>query len=66
MVTRDDGTFMEFGPTEAGLYYSDFTSSIKRKQKSKTMVIQAVEENKRNYTRIESEGVDCEDISISA
>ena len=32
VVTRDDGTTFEFIPSKDGLYYCDFTNSIKRKK----------------------------------
>jgi len=54
LVTRDDGTVMEFVPSSEGLYYYDFNISVMRHQQQKnmhnTMVVAAVDELRRNYT----------------
>jgi len=57
MITRDNGSIPEFGPSPEGLYYYDFMKSVKR-QEEMTMFVNTVEELKRNYTRQEREGVD--------
>jgi hypothetical protein len=60
LVQRDDGSFMEFKPSEEGLYYYDFTQSIKRKKeqeeedkKEQAMIIKTVEGIQRNFTKRE-------------
>jgi len=57
VVTRDDGSMLEFGPSPEGLYYYDFLKSVKR-QEERTMIVNTVEELQRNYTRREREGAD--------
>jgi hypothetical protein len=57
MVTRDDGTIIEFGPSTKGLYHYDFTKSIMR-HAQKTMVVNTVTELQRKYTRRGVEGAD--------
>jgi hypothetical protein len=62
-VTRDNNTITEFQPSEEGLYYYDFEESVHRKQEHKqemipverTMVVQTVEDIKRNFTKREIE-----------
>jgi len=54
LVTRDDGTMMHFIPSAEGLYYYDFNISLRRHQEQQmmqnTMVVETVEELRRNYT----------------
>jgi len=52
LVMRDDGTIIKFGPSTKGLYYYDFTKSIKRHEQ-KAMVVNTVAELHGNYTRRE-------------
>ncbi len=61
-ITRDDGSVMEFKPSDSGLYYYDFEESRRRqKQKqeqdkeNRVMVINTTEEMKRNFTKREIE-----------
>jgi hypothetical protein len=65
IVTRDDGSTMEFIPSKEGLYHYDFSSSKKRRKEieqklkeEKTMVIRTVEEVKRNFTKRELENAE--------
>ncbi len=67
IITRDDGSIMEFRPSDAGLYYYDFEESRRRtrhmqqleKEKSSlTMVVDTVEERQRNFTKREIEGAE--------
>lgn len=65
VITRDDGSEMEFIPSKEGLYHQDLNISIKRKQElknvkiqQKILVINIVEEIKRNFTKKEIEKVD--------
>jgi len=57
MVTRHDGTMIEFEPSSEGLYYYDFTKSIKRHEQ-KTLVVDTVEELQQKFTRREIEGAE--------
>lgn len=57
MVTRDDGTVIELRPSRKGLYYYDFTKSIK-KHEQKALVVDTVEELQRRFTRREIEGTE--------
>jgi hypothetical protein len=57
MVTQDDGTVIEFEPSNEGLYYYNFTKSI-RKHEQKTLVVDTVEELQRKFTRREIEGAE--------
>jgi hypothetical protein len=59
MVTQDDRTVIEFEPSNKGLYYYDFTKSI-RKHEQKTLVVDTVEELQRKFTRREIEGAEKE------
>jgi hypothetical protein len=58
---RDDDSIMEFKPSPEGLYYYDFADSIRRKKaqevdkKALAMVVQTVEELKRNFIKREIE-----------
>jgi hypothetical protein len=67
MITRDDGSLMEFRPSDAGLYYYDFEESRRRTRRmqqlekensSMTMVIDTVEDRQRNFTKRELEGAE--------
>jgi hypothetical protein len=62
IVTREDGSTFEFIPSSEGLYYYDFNNSVKRQtllEKNKhTMVIDTVDELKRNFTKREIERAD--------
>jgi len=65
MVTRDDGTIIKFEPSTEGLYYYDFTTSVKRHQErivptntQSTMMIETVNELQRNYTARELKQMD--------
>jgi hypothetical protein len=57
-VTRDDGTIIEFEPSIEGLYYYDFNKSFERHATKNSLVVNAVEELQRKYTRREVEGAD--------
>jgi hypothetical protein len=53
LVMRDDGSIFEFTPSKEGLYYYDFRNSIARSTMpavQSTMVVESVEELKRNFT----------------
>ena len=54
LVTRDDGTMMHFIPSAEGFHYYDFNISLRRHQEQQmmqnTMVVETVEELRRNYT----------------
>jgi hypothetical protein len=61
LVTRDNGTIMEFVPSTSGLYYYDFNISVTRhKDKSlqNTMMVETVEELRQNYTARELKQMD--------
>jgi hypothetical protein len=63
IITRDDGSKMEFTPSKEGLYYYNFENRIKRgtEQKEKianTMLVKTVEEVQRNYTKREIEAAE--------
>jgi hypothetical protein len=65
LVQRDDGSIMEFKPSEEGLYYYDFTQSIKRRKeqeeeskKEQAMMIKTVEGIQRNFTKREIEAAE--------
>jgi hypothetical protein len=61
IITRDDGSHMEFVPSHDGLYYYDFQQSIRRKeqlQKEQTMMIKTVEGIQRNFTKREIEAAE--------
>jgi hypothetical protein len=60
LVTRDDGTIMEFVPSSDGLYNYDFNTSVMRHQEKtqNTMVIETVDELRRNYTARELKQLD--------
>jgi hypothetical protein len=59
LVTRDDGTTMEFIPSAGGLYYYDFNHSIQwQVKKQTTMVVHSVEGLQRNYTEKELKRVE--------
>ena len=60
LVMRDDGSFIEFVPSSEGLYYYDSNNSINRIKQSpqRTMIVEAVEEIKRKYTKREIEQAD--------
>jgi hypothetical protein len=61
LVTRDDGTILEFVPSVGGLYYYDFNISLMRhKDKSlqNTMMVETVEELHLNYTASELKQMD--------
>jgi len=62
IVTREDGSTFEFVPSYKGLYYYDFNNSVKRQkglEKNKhTMVIDTVDELKRNFMKRENERAD--------
>jgi hypothetical protein len=62
LVTRDDGTIMEFVPSAEGLYYYNFNISLMRHQEKQitknTMVVETVEELRRNYTTRELKQMD--------
>ncbi len=60
IVTRDDGSVMEFLPSAEGLYHYDFSSSVQRKmeqakQIETALVIKTVEGIQRNFTKKEIE-----------
>lgn len=62
-ITRNDGSKLEFIPLEEGLYHYDFNLSIKRKlemekKNEKVMVINTVENIKRNFMKKELEKAD--------
>ena len=52
LVTRNDGSIIKVAPLPEGLYYYDFKNSIERQQGKiqKTLVVNSVEELRRNYT----------------
>jgi len=53
LVRGDDGSILEFTPSKEGLYYYDFRNSIARSAMPavhSTMVVESVEEMKRNFT----------------
>jgi len=53
-VTRDDDTVMEFRPSPEGLYYYDFNNSVLRQRREEdALVINTVEDLRRNYTNKE-------------
>ncbi len=62
LVTRDDGTIMEFVPSSEGLYYYDFNISVMRHQQQRnrhnTMMVATVDELGRNYTAREMKQMD--------
>jgi hypothetical protein len=67
MITRDDGSIMEFRPSDAGLYYYDFEESrrrtrqrqqIDKEKQTLAMVVDTVEEKQRNFTKREIEGAE--------
>jgi hypothetical protein len=61
IVTRDNGSEMEFIPSREGLYHYDFTLSIERRkemERNRVMMIKTVEEIKRNFTKKEIEKAD--------
>ncbi len=69
IVTRKDGSQLEFVPSKEGLYYYDFLNSVKRRKElipieiaetreERTMLIQTMEEIKRNFTRRELDAVE--------
>jgi hypothetical protein len=60
LVTRDDGAIMEFVPSSDGLYNYDFNTSVMRHQEKtqNTMVIETVDELRRNYTARELKQLD--------
>lgn len=67
IVTRDDGSTMEFMPSTEGLYNYDFSLSIKRKkeqenQTKKTIMIVTVEDVQRNFTNKEKKMIDMQRI----
>ncbi len=62
-ITCNDGSKLEFIPLEEGLYHYDFNLSIKRKlemekKNEKVMVINTVENTKRNFMKKELEKAD--------
>jgi hypothetical protein len=59
LCTRDDGSIIEFIPSKEELYYYDFTHSINRKKEmGHTMIVNTVEELKRNFSKREIEVAD--------
>jgi hypothetical protein len=61
VVTRDDGSAFEFIPSPEGLYYYNFTESIKRQKEMQTkhvMIVDSVDEIKRNYIKRALDGVE--------
>ncbi len=65
MITRDDGSIMEFKPSDRGLYYCNFKESLRRKQQRQnenkenlTMMVDTMGEKQRNYTRREIEAAE--------
>jgi hypothetical protein len=57
-VTRDDGTMLDFIPSDDGLYYYDFNQSVRRKVESiqeRTMVVTTIEEIKRKFSKREKQ-----------
>ncbi len=66
-ITRDDGSIMEFKPSDSGLYFYNFEESKRRQQlkqeqeqnkEDQAMVINTIEEIKRNFTRREIEAAE--------
>jgi hypothetical protein len=64
-ITCDDGSIMEFKPSDSGLYYYDFEESRRRQQQkqeqekeNQTMVINTIDERKRNFTKREVEAAE--------
>ncbi len=60
IVTRDDGSNMEFVPSAEGLHHCSFSLSIKQKKEQeneteKTTVIKTLEYVQRNFTKRELE-----------
>jgi hypothetical protein len=62
LVTRDDGTIMEFVPSSEGLYYYDFNISVMRHQQQRnmhnTMMVATVDELRKNYKTREMKQMD--------
>jgi hypothetical protein len=60
VVTKDDGSIMQFTPSNEGLYYYIFALSIQRRKEmmQAAMLVEIVENIKRNYTKREIEGAD--------
>jgi len=62
IVRRDDGSDMEFIPSKDGLYHYDFNISIKRRiameSAKKTLIVNIVEDLKRNFSKSEIERAD--------
>jgi len=62
IVRRDDGSNMEFIPSKDGLYHYDFNISIKRRiameSAKKTLIVNIVEDLKRNFSKSEIERAD--------
>jgi hypothetical protein len=61
VVTRDDGTTFEFITSKDRLYYYDFTNSIRRKKEfdaARVMIINTVDEIKKNFSKREIENAD--------
>jgi hypothetical protein len=56
LVRRDDDSILEFAPSKEGLYYHDYRNSIARSMQPpvhSTMVVESVEELRRNFTKKE-------------
>jgi hypothetical protein len=57
-VTRDDGSIIQFIPSKEGLYYHDFNNSIERSKSHSMMIVESVEQLKRNYNKREIEAAE--------
>jgi hypothetical protein len=62
IVRRNDGSDMQFVPSKDGLYHYDYNISIKRRialeSLKKTLIVNTVEDMKRNFTKGEIEKAD--------
>jgi hypothetical protein len=57
-VTRDDGSIIQFIPSKEGLYYYDFNDSIEWSKSHSVMIVESVEQLKRNYNKREIEAAE--------